>query len=100
MAAVAAANADRVFVTSDNPRREDPNTIVGEIVAGVPERYRARVTSNTDRRAAIADAISAARRGDIVVIAGKGHETTQDLGDRTIEFDDRVVARSILEDLS
>jgi UDP-N-acetylmuramoyl-L-alanyl-D-glutamate--2,6-diaminopimelate ligase len=100
MADVAATLADRVFVTSDNPRREDPEAIVREIVAGVPERYRARVTSNTDRRAAIAEAIGAARRGDIVVIAGKGHETTQDLGDRTIEFDDRVVARSILEDLS
>jgi len=100
MAAVAAVGADRVIVTSDNPRSEDPAAIVGEIVAGVPERYRARVTSNTDRRAAIADAIGVARPGDIVVIAGKGHETTQDLGDRTIEFDDRVVARSILEDLS
>jgi UDP-N-acetylmuramoyl-L-alanyl-D-glutamate--2,6-diaminopimelate ligase len=100
MGAVAAAGADRVIVTSDNPRREDPAAIVAEIVAGVPERYRARVTSNTDRRAAIADAIGAARRGDIVVIAGKGHETTQDLGDRTIDFDDRIVARSILEDLS
>lgn len=97
MATVAASTADRVFVTSDNPRREDPQRIVDEILDGVPDEHRARVRSIVDRRRAIAAAIESAARGDVVLIAGKGHETYQDLGDRTIEFDDRVVARSILE---
>jgi len=56
-----------------------------------------RVRTEPDRRAAIAGALSAARPGDVVVIAGKGHETTQTLADRTVAFDDRVVARELLE---
>jgi UDP-N-acetylmuramoyl-L-alanyl-D-glutamate--2,6-diaminopimelate ligase len=85
-------------VTSDNPRGEDPQRIVDEILDGVPGEQQGRVTSIVDRGLAIAAAIGAASSGDIVLIAGKGHETYQDLGDRTIDFDDRVVARAILEE--
>ncbi len=100
MGEAAATAADLVIVTSDNPRTEDPSAIIGDVLAGVPSNYRARVTSNPDRRHAIGDALDTARAGDVVVIAGKGHEQTQDLGGTTVEFDDRVVARSILEDMS
>jgi UDP-N-acetylmuramoyl-L-alanyl-D-glutamate--2,6-diaminopimelate ligase len=98
MGTIAATSADRVIVTSDNPRGEDPQRIVDEILDGVPGEQQGRVTSIVDRGLAIAAAIGAASSGDIVLIAGKGHETYQDLGDRTIDFDDRVVARAILEE--
>lgn len=100
MGAAAARNADRVFITSDNPRTEDPQTILDDIVEGVESNYRARVTLNSDRRMAIGEALSVARNGDIVVIAGKGHERTQDHGGHIIDFDDRVVAHSFLEESS
>lgn len=98
MGAVASANADRVVVTTDNPRREDPQRIIDDILAGVREPHRAHVTSRVDRREAIDEALTAAALGDIVLIAGKGHEVHQDLGVRTIDFDDRRVAASLLED--
>jgi UDP-N-acetylmuramoyl-L-alanyl-D-glutamate--2,6-diaminopimelate ligase len=97
MGAVASRLADQVIVTSDNPRREDPDRIIEEILAGVGEEHRVAVTTQPDRRAAIADAVGRARRGDVVLIAGKGHERTQDLGASTIEFDDRIVARELVE---
>jgi UDP-N-acetylmuramoyl-L-alanyl-D-glutamate--2,6-diaminopimelate ligase len=97
MGAVAAAKADRVVITSDNPRDEDPQSIIDEILAGVGSSDRGRVTTMADRRAAIADAIGSARRGDVVVIAGKGHERTQELAGEVVEFDDRAVAVSVLE---
>jgi UDP-N-acetylmuramoyl-L-alanyl-D-glutamate--2,6-diaminopimelate ligase len=97
MGAVAGRGADRVVVTSDNPRDESPAAIVEEIVAGVEPAWRSRVTTIVDRRDAIGEALASARRGDVVVIAGKGHETTQEFADHTIEFDDRVVAREFLE---
>ncbi len=86
--------ADLAVVTSDNPRHEDPHAIIDQIVAGAvhPER----MTVQADRRAAIATAISAAGPGDVVVIAGKGHEPGQDLGDRVVEFDDVTEARTAL----
>jgi UDP-N-acetylmuramoyl-L-alanyl-D-glutamate--2,6-diaminopimelate ligase len=99
MGAIAARLADRVWVTSDNPRSEPPAAIIAEIVAGIPEPDRAagRVTAEPDRRAAIRGAIGWARAGDVVVIAGKGHETYQILGARTVPFDDRLEARAALE---
>jgi UDP-N-acetylmuramoyl-L-alanyl-D-glutamate--2,6-diaminopimelate ligase len=97
MGAVAARVADVVVVTSDNPRREPPSAIIDDILDGVDDRYRARVSSEPDRRRAISQAISQATDADIVVIAGKGHETTQDLGDSIIDFDDRAVARAVLD---
>jgi UDP-N-acetylmuramoyl-L-alanyl-D-glutamate--2,6-diaminopimelate ligase len=96
MGEVAARLADVVVVTSDNPREEDPEAIIAEIVAGIPPGLRSRVSTVSDRRAAIAAALDTARRGDLVVVAGKGHETTQEIGDRVVEFDDRAVVRSLL----
>ena len=98
MGAVAARLADFTVVTSDNPRSEDPDGIVREVEAGVKKvtgGTRGYVTI-TDRREAIASALARAQPGDLVVLAGKGHETYQILRDRTIPFDDRVVAREAL----
>ncbi|HEX2057639.1 MAG TPA: UDP-N-acetylmuramoyl-L-alanyl-D-glutamate--2,6-diaminopimelate ligase [Actinomycetota bacterium] len=98
MGAVAARLADVVVVTSDNPRSEDPAAILDEILEGVvAERPRGADVVDVDRRAAIGAAIAEARPGDVVVIAGKGHETGQQFRDHTIPFDDRVVAREVLE---
>jgi UDP-N-acetylmuramoyl-L-alanyl-D-glutamate--2,6-diaminopimelate ligase len=97
MGAVATARADRVVITSDNPRSEDPQAIIDEILAGIDPSDLERVTALVDRRGAIAHAIGSAQRGDVVVIAGKGHERTQELADEVVEFDDRAVAASVLE---
>ena len=96
MGRAAAAGSDRAWVTSDNPRSEDPAAIVAEIVSGAP---RGALTVQLDRRAAIAEAIAAARPGDVVLVAGKGHETTQTIGERVLTFDDRVVALEALQAL-
>ncbi len=93
MGEIAARLADRVIVTSDNPRSEDPQAIVAEIVAGAGPDVEVVV----DRREAIGRAIAGARGGDVVVIAGKGHEQGQELaGGRTVPFDDLTVAREAL----
>jgi UDP-N-acetylmuramoyl-L-alanyl-D-glutamate--2,6-diaminopimelate ligase len=97
MGAVAARLADLVVVTSDNPRSERPAAIIDDVMAGVAWAARGHVTVEPDRAAAIAIALDAAHAGDVVVVAGKGHETTQTIGDRVIEFDDRVVVRDLLE---
>jgi UDP-N-acetylmuramoyl-L-alanyl-D-glutamate--2,6-diaminopimelate ligase len=93
MGRAAAAGADRAWVTNDNPRSEDPAAIAAEIVAGAPE---GKLTVVLDRRTAIATALAEARAGDLVLIAGKGHETTQTIGDQVLPFDDRAVARELL----
>ena len=96
MGRISAELADLTFVTSDNPRSEEPAAIVGEIVAGI-EADGARVEAIVDRHAAIAAAISLARGGDVVVIAGKGHEQGQEFAaGRTVPFDDAQVARAEL----
>ena len=91
MGAIAARFADGIVLTSDNPRSEDPDVIIAEIRAGVDPA--ARVVVEPDRRRAISLALSQARPGDVVVVAGKGHETTQQFADRAIRFDDREVVR-------
>jgi len=91
MGRAATANADLSVITSDNPRTEDPLAIVEEIVPGAREGGGAYVVE-VDRRAAIRISVSEAGPGDVVVIAGKGHEAYQELADRTIAFDDREVA--------
>jgi UDP-N-acetylmuramoyl-L-alanyl-D-glutamate--2,6-diaminopimelate ligase len=97
MGEIAARLADRVVVTSDNPRSEQPDAIVQEILAGVPEAAAERVVAEVDRRAAIGGALAAARAGDVVVIAGKGHEQGQELaGGEKVPFDDVTVAREAL----
>jgi len=98
MGAAAAAFADRAYLTSDNPRSEDPAGIIAEILAGVPADRPPVV--EPDRRRAIARAIEDARAGDVVIIAGKGHESGQIVGDRILPFDDRSVAREALASLT
>ncbi len=101
MGAVAASRADVVVLTSDNPRGEDPDAIISAVQQGAATiRGRAPAIVEPDRRAAIATALSLARTGDAVVIAGKGHERTQIIGDQVIQFDDRLVARDLLSDLA
>lgn len=92
MGAAALAGADLLVVTTDNPRSEDPLAIAAEVLSGFDDAARARTATILDRSAAIAEALSCAEPGDVVLIAGKGHETTQELADRTIAFDDRQVA--------
>ena len=87
MGAAAAAHADRLVVTSDNPRSEDPQSIIGQIVAGIPAGTD--FVTEPDRAKAIHYALSLAEAGDTVVVCGKGHETTQTIGDKVIHFDDR-----------
>jgi len=98
MAAAACGQADRVIVTSDNPRTEDPAAIVEEVLAGVPASAAGRVASEVDRAAAIAKAIDEAEEGDIVLIAGKGHEDHQIVGGERRDFDDRRVAALAVAD--
>ncbi|MGB3733771.1 MAG: UDP-N-acetylmuramoyl-L-alanyl-D-glutamate--2,6-diaminopimelate ligase [Ilumatobacter sp.] len=96
MGEVAGRLADVAVATSDNPRGEDPQAIIDDVIEGVAANYRSRVSAQPDRRVAIRVALQTAESGDTVVIAGKGHETYQDLGDTTIDFDDRAVARDEL----
>lgn len=101
MGALASAQADSVVVTSDNPRTEDPEAIVQQIVAGVGASDRSKVTAVVDRAAAIRAAIARAGGGDIVLIAGKGHEDYQIVPDGhggTVKrhFDDREEARAAM----
>jgi UDP-N-acetylmuramoyl-L-alanyl-D-glutamate--2,6-diaminopimelate ligase len=100
MGAAAAAGADQVVVTSDNPRSEDPAAIISDVLSGMDPTDRRRVAVEPDRAAAIALAIAGADAGDVVVVAGKGHETTQTIGDRIVPFDDREVVRRILSEHS
>jgi UDP-N-acetylmuramoyl-L-alanyl-D-glutamate--2,6-diaminopimelate ligase len=93
----AAAAADFVVVTNDNPRSEDPRAIADAAVAGV-RAAGAEPVVELDRRAAIGAAIAWAEPGDVVLVAGKGHESGQTIGDETFPFDDRTVARSIIRD--
>ncbi|HMJ79294.1 MAG TPA: UDP-N-acetylmuramoyl-L-alanyl-D-glutamate--2,6-diaminopimelate ligase [Iamia sp.] len=90
----AASGADLVILTSDNPRSEDPGAIIEAVRAGIPPDTDLLV--EPQREVAIERALAAASPGDTVLLAGKGHETTQDLGDRVIPFDDREVARRLL----
>ncbi len=93
MGEVVARLADVAVVTSDNPRSEDPSAIIREIMLGMKQ---VAPMVEADREKAIAAAIRMAAPGDLVVIAGKGHETTQTFADRTVHFDDREVARQVL----
>jgi len=95
MGAVAAHLADRIYLTSDNPRGETPRAIVDEIRAGIGTSGD-NVVEELDRRRAIELAIAQARPGDVVLVAGKGHETYQIVGDRVLPFDDASVARDAL----
>ena len=94
MGAIAARLADRVVVTSDNPRSEEPQAILADVVAGIPAGTDLRV--EPDRALAIAAAIATAKADDLVLIAGKGHEDYQILATGRIHFDDREQAELAL----
>jgi UDP-N-acetylmuramoyl-L-alanyl-D-glutamate--2,6-diaminopimelate ligase len=103
MGRVAADLADRVVVTTDNPRSEDPAAIVAEILAGIPLYSEATadggpVELEADRAEAIRLAVEGARPGDVVIVAGKGHEHGQEFADRIEPFDDSVVVRALTGD--
>jgi UDP-N-acetylmuramyl tripeptide synthase len=95
MAAAACAEADEVWLTSDNPRTENPNAIIDDMLKGVPDS--ARVEICVDRREAITAAVRSAGPSDLVVIAGKGHEDYQEIDGQRLPFDDRAIARALTE---
>jgi len=95
MGEAAGSLSDIVVLTSDNPRGEDPLRIINDVIVGL-QKAKAEYRVEPDRDRALEIALNEARAGDIVLLAGKGHETYQVLGDRTIEFDDREKARAIL----
>ena len=96
MGQAAAEASDFVVLTSDNPRSEDPLAIMNDALVGV-RRVDVPHVAEPDRAAAIARALNMAREGDLVILAGKGHETYQILKDQTVPFDDRAVAREVLK---
>ena len=98
MGEAAGKGSDFVVLTSDNPRSEDPLAIINDAIVGL-QRSGARYKTEPDRRAAIHLAISEARPGDIVLIAGKGHEQVQISRSGTVPFDDRQVATQVLREL-
>ena len=95
MGAIAARYADRIYLTNDNPRSEDPASIVDDIVRGIGD---ANYVIDLDRHDAIVRAIGEAVAGDVVLVAGKGHETYQIVGDRVLDFDDAATAREALRE--
>jgi len=97
MAQAALRHSDQVIITSDNPRSEEPRAIIDQILGGVEASQRDRVIVEPDRAKAIEVAIQSCRHGDVLVIAGKGHETYQIVGSVTRPFDDRVVAAQAIE---
>ena len=98
MAAVAVKLSDRVILTSDNPRNEDPDEIIRQMKAGVAEEDRGKVLSITNRREAIRTAVALAKRGDIILLAGKGHENYQEINGVKNHFDDKEVLSEALKE--
>ncbi len=95
MGRIATEEADYAIVTSDNPRSEEPEAIMDDILEGINERTNYHV--QVDRGQAIRDGIERAEDDDLVLVVGKGHETEQVIGDRVIPFEDRAVAQEVLE---
>lgn len=96
MGAIAASLADHVILTSDNPRNEEPVSIINTIYSGVPEESRDKVTAIPDRAKAISAAVQDARARDVILITGKGHEQYQEIGGRRYPFQDQQVLRAEL----
>ena len=99
MGVIAAKYADRVVVTSDNPRKEDPDAIIAEIRDGMDAKMRAKSIYITDRREAIRTAMMTAPEGAVILVAGKGHEDYQIIGETKFHFDDREVVREIFKEM-
>ena len=94
MGKVAGSLSDITIVTSDNPRTEDPQKIIDDVVAGIPREVQA--TCVVDRRAALHTALRQARAGDVVLVAGKGHEEYQVIGKEKIHFSDREIVEEFI----
>lgn len=99
MGRIAVELSDRVIITSDNPRSEEPIQIIEDIKSGINKNNKSAYEVEEDRRRAIKLALEKAEKGDIVVIAGKGHEQGQEIGGRVIPFDDVAVAREVLREM-
>lgn len=99
MAAIACELSDKVILTSDNPRSEDPNEIIDQMMAGVSGAYFKKALSITDRAQAIKTAISMAEKGDILLIAGKGHEKYQEIKGVKHDFDDKAITLDLFKKL-
>ncbi|MEN6462040.1 MAG: UDP-N-acetylmuramyl-tripeptide synthetase, partial [Syntrophomonas sp.] len=97
MGEIAARYSNFCIITSDNPRSEDPQAIINDIVPGVNKVESSRYSIIADRKEAIRHAIYLARPGDLIIIAGKGHETYQLVKDQVLDFDDRKVAAEFLK---
>ena len=97
MGRIAWEHADELLITSDNPRSEDPNTIIHEMRTGITTADQSRLFVNADRKEAIRMAVGLARPGDVVLVAGKGHETYQEVKGVKHPFDDAAVLRETLE---
>ena len=100
MAREAAMRSDRVILTSDNPRDEEPEAILADMEAGLDAEGRERTLCIVDRKEAIRTAAMLAQRGDVIVIAGKGHEDYQEIKGVKHHFDDREVVKEIFESQS
>ena len=96
MAQEAVRQSDRVIITSDNPRFEEPQDIINDMLAGLDQKQMKKVLAITDRREAIKTATMLAQKGDVILIAGKGHEDYQEIKGVKHHFDDREVVREIL----
>ena len=98
MGSIAEEFSDQLFITSDNPRSEEPQKIVNDILMGI--EIKEKITIDIDRFEAINESIKFAKKEDIVLIAGKGHEDYQILNDKVIDFDDRKIAQKLLQEKS
>jgi len=99
MAAIATERSDKVIITSDNPRSEDPAVIIDEMMNGVPVQYFKKTLAIQDRAMAIKTACSMAEKGDIILIAGKGHEKYQEIKGVKYDFDDLKIVKELFEKL-
>jgi UDP-N-acetylmuramoyl-L-alanyl-D-glutamate--2,6-diaminopimelate ligase len=97
MAKIACSLSDRVILTSDNPRFESPESILDEMTQGIDPRFNHKVLVIVNRKEAIKTACALARPGDIILVAGKGHETYQEIKGVKYPFDDKMVLKEILE---
>ena len=95
MAVEAVKNSNKVILTSDNPRNEEPQDIINDMLAGLNEEQKKNVLSITDRKEAIRTACALAQKGDVVVVAGKGHEDYQEIKGVKHHFDDKEIIREI-----
>jgi len=97
MGKIAAQKSDRVIITSDNPRSEDPDKIIREVFEGIPQELKNKVVAISDRSQAIKTAVMIAKGSDVVLVAGKGHEKYQDIKGEKLPFEDKKVLEDALD---